>query len=325
VALVLGGAVSVQSGAAVAALLFPRAGVAGVVTLRLVIAAVVLLVVARPRLRGHHRDDRLAVAGFGVALAGMNVLIYQAFERIPLGVAVTVEVLGPLVLSVITGRRVSSWLWAALALGGVVLLARGGSGVDDVDLVGVGFAGGAAAMWAAYIVFSARVGARFPKADGLALAMTVAAALTLPWGLALSGSALLDPVTLGLGAAVALLSSVLPYTLELVALRRLPTSTFAVLMSLGPAFAALAGYLVLGQALTPVQLLAIGLVVAASAGAVRTDPLSGRLRRRVTGAPPAWRRRRPSSSGRTSGTRRGGLRGPRWSGRGPSTRSSRRP
>lgn len=267
--LVLGGAISVQVGAAVAALLFPRAGVAGVVTLRLVIAAVVLLAVARPRLRGHHRSDWLAVAAFGVALAGMNALIYQAIERIPLGVAVTVEVLGPLVLSVVTGRRASSLLWAALALGGVVLLARGG--VDGgLDLAGVGFAAGAAAMWAAYILLSARVGSRFPGADGLAMAMTVAAGLTLPWGLLSSGPALLDPVTLGLGAAVALLSSVLPYTLELFALRRMPTSTFAVLMSLGPAFAALAGYLVLDQALAAAQLLAVGLVVAACAGAVRT-------------------------------------------------------
>jgi inner membrane transporter RhtA len=270
VALVLGGAISVQSGAAVAALLFPRAGVAGVVTLRLVIAAVVLLAVARPRLRDHHRTDWLAVGAFGVALAGMNLLIYQAIERIPLGVAVTVEVLGPLALSVITGRRPSSWFWATLALGGVVLLARGGAGGDDLDLAGIGFAAAAAAMWAAYIVLSARVGARFPKADGLALAMAVAAALTVPWGLIAAGPALIDPVTIGLGAAVALLSSVLPYTLELLALRRMPTSTFAVLMSLGPALAALAGYVVLGQALAPIQLVAIGLVVTASAGAVRT-------------------------------------------------------
>lgn len=271
--LVLGGAVSVQSGAAVAALLFPRAGVAGVVTLRLVIAVVVLLVVCRPRLRGYTRSDWSAVAAFGVALAGMNALIYQAIERIPLGVAVTVEVLGPLVLSVIAGRRASSWLWAALALGGVVLLGRGG--VGGLDPVGIGFALGAAAMWAAYILLSARTGSRFPKADGLALAMTVAAVLTLPWGVAASGTALLDPVTVGLGAAVAVLSSVLPYTLELLALRRMPTSTFAVLMSLGPAIAALAGYLVLDQALTPFQLLAIGLVIAASAGAVHTSNNEG--------------------------------------------------
>jgi inner membrane transporter RhtA len=186
-----------------------------------------------------------------------------------LGVAVTVEVLGPLVLSVITGRRASSWLWAALALGGVTLLSRGGAD-GALDVVGIGFAAAAAGMWAAYILLSARAGTRFPKADGLALAMTIAAILALPWGIATSGPALLDPVTVGLGAAVAVLSSVLPYTLELLALRRMATSTFAVLMSLGPALAALAGYLVLDQALTPIQVLAIGLVVAASAGAVRT-------------------------------------------------------
>jgi inner membrane transporter RhtA len=266
VGLVLGGAVAVQSGAAVAALLFPRAGVAGVVTLRLVIAAVLLLAVCRPRLRGHTTRDWAVIAGFGVALAGMNGLIYQAIERIPLGVAVTIEVLGPLVLSVLTGRRASNWFCAALALAGVMLLGRGG--VDGLDLVGVWFAAGAAAMWAAYILLSARAGSRFPKADGLALAMTVAAVLTLPWGVTVSGAALLDPLAIGLGAAVAVLSSVLPYTMELLALRRIPTSTFAVLMSLGPAFAAVAGYLVLGQALTPVQLLAIGLVIAANAAAV---------------------------------------------------------
>ncbi len=266
----LGGALSVQFGAAVAASLFPRAGVAGVVTLRLVIAAVVLLAVCRPRLRGYDRRDWLVVAAFGVALAGMNGLIYAAIERIPLGVAVTVEVLGPLVLSVVAGRRPLSWLWAVLALGGVVLLGRGS--VDGLDPVGVGFALGAAAMWAAYIVLSARTGTRFPRADGLALAMTVAAVLSLPLGVAASGTALLDPGILGLGAAVAVLSSVLPYSLEMLALRRMPTSTFAVLMSLGPAIATVAGYLVLGQALGLVQVLAIVLVVAASAGAVRTGP-----------------------------------------------------
>jgi multidrug transporter EmrE-like cation transporter len=178
-------------------------------------------------------------------------------------------VLGPLALSVVTGRRASSWLWAALALGGVVLLGRGD--VDGLDPIGVVFAVGAAAMWAAYILLSVRTGARFPKADGLALAMTVAAALTVPWGAAVSGSALLDPGTLGLGATVAVLSSVLPYTLELLALRRMPTSTFAVLMSLGPAVAALAGYVVLDQALAPSQLVAVGLVIGASAGAVHTS------------------------------------------------------
>lgn len=267
VGLVLGGALSVQLGAGVAALLFPRAGVAGVVTLRLVIAAVALLLVCRPRVRGHSAGDWLVIVGFGVALVGMNALIYEAITRIPLGVAVTVELLGPLVLSVIVGRGGLRWLWAALALVGVVLLGRGS--LDGLDPVGVLFAMGAAAMWAAYILLSARAGSRFPKADGVALAVAVAALLALPWGLAAAGGALLDPVTLGLGAAVALLSTVLPYTMELSALRRLPTSTFAVLSSLSPVCAALAGFLVLGQALTGTQLLAIVLVVAASAGAVR--------------------------------------------------------
>lgn len=270
VGLVLGGALSVHFGSAVAALLFPRAGVAGVVTLRLMIAAVVLLAVCRPRLRGHRRADWALVCGFGVALAGMNTLFYQAIERIPLGPAVTLEVLGPLLLSVLAARRAVSWLWGLLALAGVFTL--GGSGFDRLDLVGVAFVWGAGAMWAAYIVLSARVGGRFPKADGLALAMTVAALLTLPLGVARSGAALLDPTTVALGTAVAVLSSMLPYTFELIALRRLPTATFAVLMSLGPAIAALAGYLVLDQALTAVEGLGVALVIAASIGAVRTAP-----------------------------------------------------
>jgi len=172
-----------------------------VVSLRLLIAAFLLIAVCRPRVRGYDRADLLVVGGFGVALAAMNVLIYQAIERIPLGVAVTVEVLGPLALSVIAGRRLSSWLWAALALGGVILLGKGG--VDGLDPVGLGFAAAAATMWAAYILLSARVGTR--------------------------------------------------------------------LMSLGPVIAALAGYVVLDQALAPAQLLAIALVVAAGVGAVRTQ------------------------------------------------------
>jgi inner membrane transporter RhtA len=273
VGLVLGAALSVQFGAAVAALLFARVGVAGAVTLRLVLAAVALLVVCRPTLRGYRRRDWLLVGGFGVSLAGMNTLLYAAIDRIPLGVAVTCEVLGPLALSVLAGRRASRWLWALLALCGVALLGEGRVGA--LDPLGVGCALGAAVFWAAYILLSARTGARFPKVDGLALAMAAAALLTLPLGVGSGGSALLDPVALGLGAVVAGLSSVLPYTLELRALRRLPTPTFAVLMSLGPAIAALAGYLVLGQRFSLVQVLAVGLVVTASAGAVRAAARGG--------------------------------------------------
>lgn len=269
VALVVGGIVSLQFGSSVAVLLFPRAGAMGVVTLRLVVAAVVLLVVCRPRLRGHSRADWATVLGFGVALVGMNSLFYQAIDRIPLGAAVTLEFLGPLVLSVVTSRRALSLVWAALALGGVVLLGRGG--FDGLDPAGAGFALAAGALWAAYILLSARTGRRFPQADGLALAMAVGAVLSLPLGFASAGAALVDPVTLGLGAAVALMSSVLPYTLELLALRKLPASGFAIMMSLEPAAAATAGFLVLHQALGWTEILAIALVVVASVGAVRAS------------------------------------------------------
>ncbi|WP_338697733.1 EamA family transporter [Streptomyces sp. Q6] len=271
VGLVLAGCVSVQFGGALAVSLMPRAGAVGVVTLRLVVAAVVLLVVCRPRLRGHSRADWGTVVAFGVAMGAMNLLFYQAAARIPLGLAVTFEVLGPLTLSVIASRRAINFVWAGLALCGVFLLGGAGDGLGGLDLVGVAFAVAAGAMWAAYIVFSARTGRRFPQADGLALAMAVAAVLCLPLGVATAGSKLLDPVTVGLGAAIAILSSVLPYTLELIALRRLPASTFAVMMSLEPAIAALAGFLVLSQALSWVEAAAIALVIAASMGAVRTQ------------------------------------------------------
>jgi inner membrane transporter RhtA len=276
VALVVAGGLSVQFGAAVAVLLMPKAGALGVVTLRLAAAALVLLVVCRPKLRGYSRTDWGTVVAFGVAMGSMNMLFYQAIDRIPLGAAVTLEVLGPLVLSVVASRRLVSLVWAALALGGVVLLS--GGGFDRLDPVGTAFALGAGVMWALYILFSARTGRRFPQADGLALALVVAAALSLPLGVMESGSKLVVPTTLALGAAVALLSSVLPYTLELMALRRLPAPTFAVLMSLEPAIAATAGFLLLDQALSSTDALAIALVVGASVGAVRSQTRGARKR-----------------------------------------------
>ncbi|MGW2382852.1 EamA family transporter [Streptomyces sp. NPDC001658] len=274
VGLVLAAGVSVQFGAALAVSLMPRAGALGVVTLRLAAAAVVLLLICRPRLRGHSRADWGTLALFGLTMAAMNGLFYQAVDRIPLGPAVTLEVLGPLALSVLASRRAINLLWAGLALGGVFLL--GGGGFGNLDPVGAAFALGAGAMWAAYIVFSARTGRRFPQADGLALAMGIAAVAFLPLGIAESGTKLLDPTTLLLGSAVALMSSVLPYTFELLALRRLPASTFAILMSLEPALAATAGFLILNQALTALESLAIALVIAASIGALRTQVGRGR-------------------------------------------------
>ncbi|WP_374119305.1 EamA family transporter [Streptomyces odontomachi] len=276
VALVTSGIVSVQFGGALAVWLMPRTGPLGIVTLRLVVAALVLLVVCRPRLRGHSRADWGTVLVFGVAIGSMNTLIYQSAARIPLGIAVTLEVLGPLALSVITSRRLVNVLWAGLAVTGVFLL--GGGGLGGLNVAGAAFALCAGAMWALYIVFSARTGRRFPQADGLALAMTVGAALSLPMGVLSAGSRLLVPSTVGIAAAVAMLSSVLPYTLELIALRRLHAASFAILMSVEPAVAALAGFLVLHQSLSLVDGLAIALVIAASMGAVRT---------RVGGARPA--------------------------------------
>ncbi|MDI3386439.1 EamA family transporter [Streptomyces sp. B-S-A8] len=276
VGLVLAGCVSVQFGAALAATLMPRAGALGVVTIRLVAAAVILLVVCRPKVRGYTRADWGTVLVFGATMAAMNGLFYQAVARIPLGPAVTLEVLGPLALSVLASRRAVNALWAALALVGVFLLG-GAGGLGGLDPVGAAFAVGAGSMWAAYIVFSSRTGRRFPQADGLALAMAVGAVLSLPFGIVESGSKLLNPTTLALGAGVAVLSSVLPYTLELLALRRMPAPTFAILMSLEPAIAATAGFLILHQALSWTGALAIALVVAASMGAVRTQ-VRGALR-----------------------------------------------
>ncbi|MFE1438215.1 DMT family transporter [Streptomyces sp. NPDC058739] len=269
VGLVLAGGISVQFGGALAVTLMPRAGALGVVTLRLLVAAIVLMIVCRPRLRGHSRTDWGTVVVFGLTMGAMNGLFYASVDRIPLGAAVTLEVLGPLALSVIASRRAVNLVWAGLALAGVFLLA--GGNFSGLDPVGVVLALGAGSMWAAYIVFSARTGRRFPQADGLALAMAVAALVFLPIGLAESGTKLTDPVTIALGAGVAILSSVLPYTLELLALRRLPASTFAILMSLEPAIAATAGFLILDQALTAGQSAAIALVIAASMGAVRTQ------------------------------------------------------
>lgn len=263
-----------EVGASVAVLLFPQVGALGVVMLRLVFSAIVLMLIARPRLRGHPRDAWAAVIGFGLVLALMNGLFYLALARLPLAVTVTIEVLGPLTLSIIAARRASAWVWAAVAFAGV--LALGGGGWDRLDPLGVLFALGAAASWAFYILASARVGRTFPRLDGLALAMVVGAVVALPFGIASAGSALLRPEMLALGLAVAVLSSTIPYALELVALRRLAASAFAILMSLAPATAAVAGWLLLGQALTWLEIVGIGLVIVASIGAVRSSQRAAR-------------------------------------------------
>ncbi|MET0734995.1 MAG: EamA family transporter [Microbacterium sp.] len=272
--LVVAGLACQEIGASLAVLLFPEVGPLGMVMLRLVFSAVLLLAIARPTLRGHTRAGWTAVVAFGAVLALMNGLFYLALERLPLGVTVTIEVLGPLVLSIVASRRASAWLWAVLAFAGVVAL--GGGGWERLDPLGVLFALGAAASWAFYILASARVGREFPKLDGLALAMAVGALISLPFGVLDAGSALLRPELLALGAAVAILSSTIPYAFELIALRRLPAAVFAILMSLAPATAALAGFIFLGQHLSWLELAGIALVIAASIGAVLSSSRAAR-------------------------------------------------
>jgi inner membrane transporter RhtA len=264
---VLGGIASVQLGAAVAKTLFGEVPPTGMVWLRLVTSAVVLGLLARPALRGRSRDDWLVVVAFGVTLGVMNWAIYQSFARIPLGIAVTIEFVGPLTLAVLGSRRPRDLVWVGLAAAGVLAL---GLQPGDVTLAGVAFALLAGAAWAAYILLSARTGTRWPGLDGLAVASVVATVLLTPGALLVSGDALLDPSILALGAAVGLLSSVVPYSLEMMALRRIRPAVFSILMSLEPAAAALAAIVVLGEVLTPTQWLAVACVVAASVGATRS-------------------------------------------------------
>lgn len=274
VLLVVAGLACQEIGASFAVLLFPEVGPLGMVMLRLVFSAVLLLLIARPRLRGHTASAWRDVVWFGVVLAVMNGFFYLALERLALGVTVTIEVLGPLVLSIVASRRASAWVWAIVAFAGV--LALGGGGWDRLDPLGVAFALGAAASWAFYILASARVGRVFPKLDGLALAMAAGALLSLPFGLTDAGAALLRLELVALGAAVAVLSSTIPYAFELLALRRLPASAFAILMSLAPATAAIAGFVLLGQHLTWLEMVGIALVIAASVGAVQASARAAR-------------------------------------------------
>jgi inner membrane transporter RhtA len=262
-------AISVQFGAAIAATLFDEVGPAGATLLRLFFAAVVLGALLRPRLRGNPPGSLRLVVAFGLALGVMNLCFYEALERIPLGVAVTIEFIGPMGVAVALSHRRLDLLWVALAATGILILADpfGGGGVDPT---GLAFILAAAAAWAAYILLAQRTGELFRGSTALAMASFVAVLVPLGPGLAEAGSDLLAPEVLAIGLLVAVLSSVIPYSLEVEALRRLPAHVFGVLMSLDPALAALAGFVVLGQRLGAPEIVAIGLVVVASIGVTRT-------------------------------------------------------
>jgi inner membrane transporter RhtA len=268
VLMVLGSCVSLQVGAASAAQLFPTMGSAGATLLRLLVAAAVLLIATRPHLHRWTRRQWTAVVVFGLCLAGMNGSFYAAIARIPLGTAVTIEFLGPLVLAAVLSRRVRDLAWVLLAAAGVVVLglgAHGGAG-PGLDRIGVAFALMAGVFWAGYILTSARVGGTVPGQGGLAVALAVGSLALVPVGAAGATAAVGQPELLLWAAVTALLASVLPYTLELSALRRLTPSVFGVLLSLEPAVAALAGWVLLAQPLGALQAVAVGVVVLASIG-----------------------------------------------------------
>ena len=269
VGLVVAAVTSLQFGAGFAATLFDELGPAGAAFLRLTVAAIVLVAAVRPRLGGRRAADLKLAVLFGLTLGAMNVAIYSSFDRIPLGAAVTIEFIGPLGVAVVGSRRALDGLWILLAAAGILVLAHGGER-GPLDPVGVAFALAAGLGWALYIVLAQRTGQAWPGASGLAVAMVVGAVVSAPPGLAQAGGALLRPELLAAGAAVAMASSVIPYSLELEALRRLPARVFGILMSLEPAIAALAGLVVLGQVLGVRDWLAIAMVVVACAGATAT-------------------------------------------------------
>ncbi len=267
VALVLAAIVSVQFGAGFSATAFDEVGAAGMTLLRLGFAAIVMLAVWRPRPRAHTREAlRLAVA-FGLVLGVMNLTFYEAVARIPLGIAVTIEFLGPLAVAVIGSRRPRDVVWVVLAGTGVALL---GLAPASLNWAGVGFALLAGLGWACYILLSAQTGRQWPGVSGLAVASLVGAVVLAPPAILEAGATLLEPRVLLLGLAVGLLSSVIPYSLELTALRRITPRLFSILMSLEPAVAALAAILLLREFLTPLQWVAMACVVVASVGATRT-------------------------------------------------------
>ena len=266
--LVLGGVVSVQFGGALAATLIPRIGAAGTVTLRLGLGVVLLLAVARPRVRGRALRDWRAVLAFGAVLGLMNLSFYLALARLPLGVAVTIEFIGPLGLAAVLSRRRRDLVAVLVAAAGVVLV--NGRDIHAVNWAGVGFGLLAGLCWAGYVLLSAETGRRFAQLDGLALAMVVATVLVAPYGIASAGGELRGGHVLLVGAAVAVRSSVLPYSLELLALRRMRPVVFGVLMSLEPAVGALAGFLVLDQRLAVLQIAGMACVVAASIAVTRS-------------------------------------------------------
>lgn len=260
---------SVQGGAAVAKGLFPVLGTAGTAAVRTGLSAAMLLLVFRPPIRSFTSVQWRLVVAYGAVLGGMNLIFYMALARIPLGLAVTLEFIGPLALAVAGSRRAVDLMWVALAATGIALIAPW-RGTGTVDPLGVVFALLAGACWAAYIILGGRVSRALPGGVAVSVGLSVATLVVLPFALAEGSFVVLTPSLLARGAAVALLSSALPFTLEMIALAALPARTFSILMSLEPAVAALCGLVFLGEQLTVAQWAAVVMVIGASIGATAT-------------------------------------------------------
>lgn len=265
--MVLSACLSIQIGAAAAAQLFDALGSTGAAALRLLLAAAIMMVIVRPAMRSWDRLQWRSVVALGLAMAGMNGFIYAAIQRIPLGTAVAIEFIGPLVLAAVLSRRGRDLVWVAVAFAGMGLLGlESATTAATLDPLGVVFALIAGLFWALYVLASAETGKRVRGLGGLSAAMLVAAIVMVPIGAPGAVRVVASPGLLVFALLAALLSSALPYSMEIAALRRLPSHVFSVLMSLEPAIAAVVGWVLLGQSSGAMSLLAVALVVLASAG-----------------------------------------------------------
>lgn len=261
--------ISVQSGAAIAKSLFPTIGAPGTASLRIGISAIILLTVYRPNLRKITLDQWKFVLPYGLCLGAMNLVFYFAIERIPIGLAVTLEFIGPLMVAVLGSKRIVDFLWVLLAAAGIILIAPWTT--NGVDILGASLALLAGAFWAAYIVLGGKISAIMKGGDAVATGMLFAALLVVPFGIFGEGLNNLTPQLLGMGIALALLSSAIPFTLEMKALGQLPARTFSILMSLEPAAASICAFIFLQEYLSFNEILAVAFVVTASAGSTITS------------------------------------------------------
>lgn len=261
--------ISVQSGAAIAKGLFPAIGAAGTASLRIGISALILLVVYRPDLKKITSDQWKLIIPYGLSLGAMNLIFYLSIERIPIGLAVTLEFIGPLLVAVFGSKRIIDFFWVLLAAAGIVLIAPWSN--NGLDILGVLFALLAGALWAAYIVLGGKISKIMKGGDAVTVGMLFASILIVPFGILGNGLSNLTPQLLGLGVALALLSSAIPFTLEMKALGQLPARTFSILMSLEPAAASICAFIFLQEYLTFNEILAVIFVVIASAGSTITS------------------------------------------------------